>query len=118
MPKCLQEFLLRDSKRAFSLAHPSVSACASVSTGLKVCIASSTEAEEAMEKKEKSVPSVKHPLVLPSPFSWFILERKNSSVSAFMVHTKNVRILMSPLSWFTQERKDSSVSVFMVHTRA
>ena len=73
--------VLRDWKRAFSLAHPSVSACASVSTGshLEVCDVSSTEAEEATEEKERSVPSVsasvEHPLVLPSPFSWFTLER-------------------------------------------
>ena len=87
------------------------------------------------KKKERFVPSVsvsvEHPLVLPSPFLWFTLEWKDSSVSVFMVHTRmeglfrlrfhgsyqNVRILPSPFSWFTLERKDSSVSVFMVHTR-
>ena len=45
--------LLRDWKKAFSLAHPSVSACASVSIGshLEVCDRSTTEAEEATEEK-------------------------------------------------------------------
>ena len=98
----------------------------SVITGsyLEVCHVKLDRTEEATEdqKKKRSVPSVsvsvEHPHVLPSQFLRFTLERKDSSVSAFMVHTKiNVRILPSPLSWFTLERKDSSVSVFMVHTK-
>ena len=64
-----------------------------------------------LEQKKKErffFNSIEHPLVLPSPFSWFTLERKDSFVSVFMVHT---------FSWFTLEREDSSVSVFMVHTK-
>ena len=105
-------------------AHPSVSACTPsllVHTWKFVKLDRTEEATED-QKKKRSVPSVsvsvEHPHVLPSRFLWFTLERKDSSISVFMVHPKiNVRILPSPLSWFTLERKDSSVSVFMVHTK-
>ena len=72
------------------MAHPFVSACASVSFGshLEVCDLSSKEAEKATEEKGtiRSVLSVsasfEHLLVFFSSFSWFTLERKDSYVFA------------------------------------
>ena len=53
LPKCLQECVLRDWKRVFSLAYPPIFACAPVTTGshFEVYDVSSTEAEEATEEK-------------------------------------------------------------------
>ena len=94
-------------KAGTETVHPSVSACVSVITGshLDVCVVKSTEGRRMggggggrKENYPSVSASVEYPLVLPSPFSWFTLECKDSSVSVFIVHTRNVRILPSPFS--------------------
>ena len=92
---CLTWFTLA-MKAETETSYFSVSSCASFTTGLhfEVCDVSSTaqKQKKRRKKKERSVTSisasVEHPLALPSPFSWFTLERKDSSVSVFMVHTR------------------------------
>ena len=79
-------------EKAFSLAHPSVSACASVSIGshLEVCDGRHDGSRRGDGRKRNRCVFLPFPLpssfrlCFPSLFSWFTLERKDSSVSAFV----------------------------------